>query len=74
MPEDKTHRKLADIPELLLKLERLRFTGRVSHWDYSRHLTRRPFDYCPFECGFCEELRQFDECLRREPSQQTPVL
>jgi len=73
MPEDKTARAYQRLGEALDKYEMLVRTGRVTNWDYIRHLTRPPFDYCPFECGFCEELREFDACLAGISMKQTPV-
>jgi len=64
MAKDKTASGADRVAELIADARSRVIAGRLTNWDLQRHLTRRPGDFCPFECGFCDEMRQFDEALK----------
>lgn len=73
MQSDKSAQWSERVQALLEKYESEVTAGRRSLWDYTRHISRPPFDYCPFQCGFCDELREFDEWLAGSMVPATPV-
>lgn len=74
MVDDKTRTSNEAVQAMLERWGQQVSQRRLTLWDYTRHISRAPFDYCPFECGFCDELRDFDAALKRGLTASTPVL